>query len=175
MAKKLGRLMKNQKGQALLEYNVLIPGAILLAIAAAWLIAPTVSDWYCEAVSVFQPGVCEVVGGAEVVPTEEPTDEPEACFVLEEEGGSSQCDSTDDCLSLPGVNEGSWTSSGEDIEVFIIKAGTDYHVYETSITDDGCYFVDMEGPTVTWERLYDGKDCKDISHTQNWFIPQCVT
>ena len=135
----LRRLFKNERGQALAEYQVLYPGSILMILAVFSLIAQPVKGMYCEAVGLFSNGICESSvsgGGGEI---EEPTPEPEEeeqeiCVVLLGEEGCSQCDQ-DNCTCLPGLNEGDYYTEG--IESLVIKAGTEYHVFSTSTTPDG--------------------------------------
>ncbi len=176
MATILRRLMKNknEKGQALIEYQVLIPGAILLAIGAAWLIAPTVSDWYCQGVQIFDPEACVVAGATEESPPPpaEPTNEPDECVILQESQGGSQCDQSPDCIVGPGINNGLW-DFGYQVPSFVIKAGQNYVSFGPADFDDGCYDVKFTGTTVQWERVGSGNNCKDISHVQAWAVPLC--
>lgn len=170
----LRKILKNEQGQALAEYHVLIPGTIIIVIAAAWLLTGAVSDAYCQAVSMFDPSACEGLFPAEEEATPEPEEDTDECVTVEESQGGSQCSQSEDCASLPGLNEGTWDSGGPDIQVFVIKAGVDYFIYNSGMTGDGCYFVNFDGPEITWERMGHGPNCKDISHMDAWFIPQCT-
>jgi Flp pilus assembly pilin Flp len=178
----LRRLFKNERGQALAEYQVLYPGSILMVLAVFVLIAEPVKGMYCDAVNVFSNGICASSPSGDIEePTPEPTEEVQECVELIQAEGCSQCDQYPyGCTCLPGVNEGEYHSQG--IESLVIKAGQDYHVYSTSTTPDGCYHVtffpddpEMENEVVTWERLEDGKDCKDISHLESWYSLVCPT
>lgn len=168
--------MKKERGQALAEYHVLIPGSILMVLAAFVLIAQPVKGMYCEAVGVFQNGICETSevagggGGEEGEETPEPTP-TEVCVILQQEEGCSQCDQGD-CTCLPGLNQGTYTGSGP-IGSLVIKAGQEYHVYHTTTTEDGCYHVTLAGEMVSWERVDNGPNCKDISHLESWYTPIC--
>ena len=45
------RPKRSERGQAMVEYQVLIPGSVLLVIAAAWLLGPTIGNsfaGYCD-------------------------------------------------------------------------------------------------------------------------------
>ncbi len=88
------------------------------------------------------------------------------------EEGASYCSQHEDCTELPGLKEGNYSSVGT-IETFIIKAGTEYHIYDSGETNDGCYYVSIFANHVTWQRTGHGRNCKDISHTQVWNIPVC--
>jgi Flp pilus assembly pilin Flp len=180
----LRRLFKNERGQALAEYQVLYPGSILMVLAVFVLIAEPVKGMYCDAVNVFSNGICASSPSGDIEePTPEPTEEAqeEECVVLQEYEGCSQCDAHENCMCLPGVNAGTHNSLG--IEALVIKAGRDYHVYSSSTTDDGCYEVtfnpddpdpEVENVSVSWERVGNGSGCKDISHLQSWRSVLCV-
>jgi len=175
MVKWLRRLLKNEGGQAMAEYHVLIPGSILMVLAAFVLVADPVKNMYCEAVGLFQNGICEteeVVGGGEE--DEAPTPEPsptDYCVILQQEQGCSQCD-VGDCTCLPGVNAGEYNASS-DIGSLVIKAGKEYHVYYSGPTSDGCYDVFLDGNFASWTKTGGGKDCKDVSHLESWYTPIC--
>jgi Flp pilus assembly pilin Flp len=176
MTKWLRRLLKNQRGQAMAEYHVLIPGSILMVLAAFVLVADPVKRMYCDAVGLFQSGVCresEVAslggGGAdEETPTPEPT---EYCVILTQDEGCSQCDQGD-CTCLPGTNSGMYTGSG-DIGSLVIKAGVEYHIYYSGVTEDGCYDVSIDGNMASWTKVGNGSYCKDVSHLESWYTPVC--
>ena len=174
MTRWLRRLLKNERGQALAEYHVLIPGSILMVLATFMLVVDPLKSMYCDAVGLFQNGVCATseaqVGDdeGEETPTPEPT---EYCVILQEEEGCSQCDQGD-CTCLPGVNVGEYTGSN-DIGSLVIKAGREYHVFHSTTTDDGCYYVYIDGNFASWERTGGGRDCKDISHLESWYTPIC--
>jgi hypothetical protein len=173
MARTLRNLLKNQKGQALAEYQILLPGAILLATLAGRMLSGPINDAYCSVISPFDPSAC---GGSEVIeaPVVPPENDPEACVTVQESQGGSQCDASADCSVLPGLNSGTWNSTNGDVKVFVIKAGQNYNIYETGSTGDGCYWVQFGESSISWNKIGGGKNCKDISHLQSWFIPQCI-
>jgi len=163
MAKILGRLMKNEKGQALLEYNILIPGAILLAITVAWIIGPSISDVYRHLVSVIEG--------------------PKECVVFDPAvQGNDFCDHSEDCekAEWEEMDYGSYSyDSALTVETAVIKAGKTYEIrrdnpfnfqYET---DDGCYKVTFKTNKVEWERVGGGSTCKAVSHIDIWQAPIC--
>jgi Flp pilus assembly pilin Flp len=179
MVKWLRKLFKNERGQALAEYQVLFPGSILMILATFSLVAKPVAGMYCEAVSMFSNGVCEDYLGEGAGETEdlEETETPEPtpteiCVILTEEEGCSQCDQGD-CACLPGVNEGSFTGSNP-IGSLVIKAGREYHVYWSGLTEDGCYDVSISGNQASWTKVGNGSGCKDVSHLESWYTPICV-
>lgn len=176
MTRWIRRLLKNERGQALAEYHVLIPGSILMVLATFSLIVDPLKGMYCDAVGVFQNGVCktsEVAGaGGEGDGEEAPNPEPtEYCVPLMQEEGCSQCDQGD-CTCLPGVNSGVYNGKS-DIGSLIIKAGVEYHIYYSGVTDDGCYDVSIDGNMASWSKVGDGRDCQDISHLESWYTPVC--
>lgn len=173
--------MKSGEGQALAEYMVLFPGGILMLLAGFSLMGGVIKDAYCDAVNMFDSGICqpseEVLGGSEdgdpvIDETPTPTPTEEMCVVLQEAEGCSQCDQSQDCSCLPGVNAGTY-SAADDVDSFVIKAGQEYHVYSTGFTDDGCYHVTIEENIASWEKVGGGKYCKDASHLQTWYTPLC--
>jgi hypothetical protein len=167
----LAAFHKEERGQAFVEYSVTIAGYMCITLLVLIALGPGLRSAYCDAVTMFNPNAC--VSEADG-PEEEPTEEEvvEACFVLQEEEGCSQCDQSADCACLPGLNAGTYTGS-EDIDVLVIKAGRDYFMYVSGTTDDGCYEVNIDGDEATWMKVGSGKDCKDISHLQTWYIPHC--
>jgi Flp pilus assembly pilin Flp len=163
MATALRRLIKTEKGQALLEYQVLFPAAILLVIAAAWLIGPNISDVYRHVASV-------MLG-------------PKECVVFNpEEQGNDYCDHHEDCekAEWEEMDQGSYEySSALTVETAVIKAGKTYEIrrddpfkfqYET---DDGCYRVTFKTNKVEWERIGTGDTCQGVSHVDIWQAPIC--
>lgn len=163
-------LRQSERGQAYAEYTVLFPPVLLLSIMILIPLTERANYIFCRMVNTLDPTICESWA-------EEPTDEVEAakpkdCVVLDQEEGGSQCDQSDDCALLPGLNNGSFVSSG-DIQSFVIKAGVEYHMYESGLTNDGCYMVDISGSHVNWEKVGSGPHCKDISHAQAWKVQLC--
>ncbi len=168
-------LKKSERGQALAEYTVLFPPVLLISFMVLIPLSTHANYIFCEMLYALDPsaGQCEQWLNNPVVEEEEPpVPEEDECVVLQEEEGGSQCDQHELCDHLPGLNVGSYTAS-DDIDAFVIKAGKDYHVFETGLTDDGCYYVEIEGNHVSWERYGHGSECKDVSHEQVWKTPLC--
>ena len=68
------------------------------------------------------------------------------------------------CESLEGQS-GSWTApAGYTIIDFVIKAGT-----EDFGAVSGCYEVSQTFDSVSWNRVGDGRDCKEISHVEIYY------
>lgn len=177
MAKLIRSITKREEGQAMAEYSVLFPGAMLIVITVAVILGPALQSAYCSVLGPFNPNACgvEVAEAATEEPAEPevtPTATPEACVELETTAGCSQCDSSPDCICLPGVNDGSYSASRQ-IESLVIKAGRNYFVYYSGYTDDGCYHVTLDGYTAYWVKVRDAKDCQDISHLQSWYVMIC--
>jgi hypothetical protein len=158
----MGKLVRIKRGQALTEYAVLIPCAILLAILAAWALGPTIGDFYRHVAAILSgQKPCATFSGAE---------------------DNSLCDHRDACIKADyeGEQSGSITYDGElSIEAAVIKAGQTYevrrdnpYVYEY-VTDDGCYLVKFKTNTVTWQRIGSGPNCQDVSHIDAWSVPLC--
>ena len=179
MLKVLRKFKNNEKGQAFAEYFVLIPGSILMVLAGFSLVSDGIKGAYCDVVDVFSSGLCQ---SAEVTEEDQGQEEPElevtptptieACVVLQEEEGCSQCEQSGSCTCLPGMNAGTYMGA-DDIDSLVIKAGQEYHVYQTGYTDDGCYHVTIDGDMATWEKVGGGNTCKDVSHLQSWYTPLC--
>jgi hypothetical protein len=190
------RTKASEKGQALAEYMPLIPPALLISAAVMVPLSEASSDVYCDVANELQPGECvmpddEEDGGVSVWEAGEveqsPTPTPDAgddgdgedagddvaCTVLQESEGGSQCDHDPECTKLPGHNSGTYYAN-DVVDNLVIKAGKEYHVYESGTTADGCYNVTIFSNLVSWERVGSGKSCKDVSHTQVWMTPLCV-
>ena len=179
MWKVLRKLQRTEQGQAFAEYFVLIPGSILMVLAGFSLVRGAVKEAYCDVVDLFSSGICgetQEAGVDQDAPavdiTSTPTPTIQACIVLQEAQGCSQCDQDPSCTCLPGVNVGMYVGQ-EDIASFVIKAGKEYHVYQTGYTDDGCYHVTIEGDIALWEKVGGGSTCQDVSHLQTWYSPIC--
>jgi hypothetical protein len=69
------------------------------------------------------------------------------------------------------VNEGTYESPG--IQSLVIKAGKEYHVFQSGWTDDGCYYVELTEEYAWWQKHASGSDCKDVSHLESWYTPIC--
>lgn len=161
-----------ERGQAMAEYQVLFPAGILLAGFMLPLIAFAGKQMYCEVVSAFDPNICIV--------EDEIIDEVEedSCTVYLNEAGS-QCDQDEDCILIDvSINDATWFNhvASDPLQSFLIKAGQDYFVFESGLTNDGCYMVDFaaDGYSVSWEKVGDGPDCQDVSHVEMWYKRICV-
>jgi len=175
-----------EKGQALVEYAVLIPPMLLISTSISAMFPQTGYGALCDLDQAFNGGMCtELVEQGEdpevgnqnpepgdIEPTLEPTPEPEICVDWAPTQGSSLCSQTQGCDELEGQDTGYYMAA-EIIETFVIKAGQDYFVYESGITEDGCYDVHISGGSVSWWRVASGKNCKEISHLQVWQAPWC--
>lgn len=172
MKKIFRKVQKKEKGQGLTEYSVLITGVFVLVISVLLVTGEGARDTFCAIADTLNYPAC-----AELSPDwgqpEAPAEEEEECVTHEMTQGGSQCDHSEDCEVLPGANNGNWDSGGETIDNFIIKAGQEYHIYQSGITYDGCYEVDLDGPFVTWEKIGSGPQCKNISHMESWYVPLC--
>jgi hypothetical protein len=166
------KIRRSERGQALAEYHVLIPGSILLAGFMLPVIAGGVNSIYCEVANTLDDDVCMEING-EVVPTEE----EEECIVHPMDGGSS-CDQSDFC-SLYDVpyNEGTVVSP-YPIQSLVLKAGQDYHIFNSGLTEDGCYNVEfsvIDGfQAVGWQKVGPDKECHDVSHIESWNVLICI-
>ena len=178
----LRQLFKQEKGQALAEYQVLMPGSILMVLAAFVLIANPLERMYCEVVSMFDPDACST----EVVTTEDPGSEedqgndekePNGCQIHNRSQGGSQCDASPACtLTDVGINHGTILNHNPNpLLSFIIKAGQEYITFYPGVTNDGCYLVDLalDGYSVTWSKIGGGNNCKDVSHLEQWRVRLC--
>lgn len=163
--------MRSERGQAMAEYHVLYPGAILLSFAALWMIGGTAKDLFRRAIS-------EIL---------DVTTEPVSLCVQEivEQHGGSGCEDSEYCTHIePGDNPacGDFQSCSKAFDwppgVVVLKASTDYYIqieeaYGTyaSETDDGCYAVTYNmWDTLYWQKISDEPGCPDISHVQAWHI-----
>lgn len=162
-------LRKSERGQAMTEYAVLFPPVLLLSMMFLIPVTERANYIFCRMVNSLDPTVCEA--WIEEPEEEEAAPSEEICVTLLEDGGS-QCDQHTECTVLPGLNYGSFDAS-KDIQGFVIKAGQEYHIYESGVTHDGCYSVDIAGNHVTWEKIGSVSGCKDISHNQVWKVSLC--
>jgi hypothetical protein len=145
------------------EYHVLIPGGILLSIAILIVFGNGLQGVYDWAVGwlldSFEGNVCVREG------------------YITHQDGASRCDRSDNCTLLePGAgedyNSGIYTAS-EPLQIVVIKAGREYHIMNSGLTDDGCYRVQFNGNSVTWWKIGSGSECQDVSHVQSWVRPLC--
>jgi len=163
---------QKERGQAMAEYQVLFPAGILLAGFLLPLIAFAGKQMYCEVVSVFDPNACFVAD--EVI--DDVVDD--TCTTYLNEGGA-QCDQDEDCILIDvSINEATWFNhvASDPLQSFLIKAGTDYTVFESGLTNDGCYMVEFAADrmSVSWTKVGDGSECKDVSHVEMWYKRICV-
>ena len=169
---------RSERGQGLAEYQVLFPMGILVCSLLVPAIGLAGKHMYCQAVRVFDPTACEaeVVEFDDVEEIEEILEEDE-CIVHEMTRGGSQCDQDEDCtlIDLP-LNQGTYYSPDREIRSFVIKAGQGYFIYSDGYTPDACYYVEFadDFSSVTWIREGGGKNCKDVSHTEVWYILLCT-
>lgn len=166
----LKRLFKNsERGQALAEYMPLMPPVLFLSVVILVPLSENSSYIFCRMVNTLEPEKCAVAEVEEDIALPE----DDTCTPFEADQGSSQCDQSDECSVLPGLNNASYTAS-EPIETFVIKAGVEYHLYEPGLTEDGCYNVDLNDNHVSWEKVGHGPSCKDVSHAQAWKTVLCI-
>ena len=157
----LRRLFRNQGGQALAEYHVLIPGSIIM-IWAGYLLSPALTDVYRHVVSIMRsPLDCVVFNGLE---------------------DNSFCSQNEYCekAEWDGMDKGEFIY--EDalvVDTVVIKAGQTYTIFRDNpsrvsyTTDDGCYQITIKTNRIEWERIGSGKTCKEISHIDVWRAPIC--
>jgi hypothetical protein len=158
---KLRKLLRNQGGQALAEYHVLIPGSIIM-IWLAYLLSPALSDVYRHVVSLLRsPLECVEFSGLE---------------------DNSFCSQNELCEKAEWVDMDKGEFTYDDalvVDTVVIKAGTTYKIFRDDpskisyTTDDGCYKVTIKTNKVEWERIGDGSICQAISHIDVWQAPLC--
>ena len=87
--------------------------------------------------------------------------------IAEKAASGKECQQSQDCVLLdnPG-NSGSFTAP-RPISYVKITA-KDVHEYESGDTNDGCYHVVINGSFLSWNRVGEGPDCKDVSNVQVW-------
>ncbi|OGM33567.1 hypothetical protein A2962_00725 [Candidatus Woesebacteria bacterium RIFCSPLOWO2_01_FULL_39_61] len=85
--------------------------------------------------------------------------------IAERASSGRECQQSPNCILLesPG-NSGSFTSPRTITEVLI--TAKDAKAYPPGSTNDGCYKVDINGVSLSWEKVGSGPDCKDISNIQ---------
>lgn len=178
MKKLFKALKRSEKGQALGEYSILMTGLFMITIVIMIGTGESLREPFCRIADTLNwPACAELEPDWELL---EGLPEEEACHVLQESEGGSVCDESPDCNLLPGVNSGYWDAPDDTpIRSFVIKAGRDYHIYQSGITYDGCYEVwlgeaaGLPADAVRWEKIGNGPQCKDVSHMQSWFLPLC--
>jgi len=161
MAGRFRKLFKNQRGQAFVEYAVLIPGSIII-IGAAYRLSPALTDVYRQVVSIVRS--------------------PLECVEFHGHEDNSFCSTHEYCekAEWEGMDEGFFEY--EDalvVDTVVIKAGLTYTIVRDDpskisyTTNDGCYKVTIKTNKVEWERVGSGKTCQEISHIDLWQAPLC--
>ncbi len=145
------------------EYAVLFPGAILVIIAAAWWLGPSLADIYRHNVNI-------LLG-------------QRACFPSYDHSDNSICDQNEDCemSEYEDLDSGSYTfDDALSIDSVVIKAGKTYEIRRDDpyqfiyTTDDGCYEVTFMTNSVSWVRIGSGSTCQGVSHIDYWSRPICA-
>ncbi len=87
--------------------------------------------------------------------------------IAERAASGKECQQSQDCILLdnPG-NSGSFTSPRPISHVKV--TAKDVYEYQTGDTNDGCYHVVINGSFLSWNRVGEGPDCKDVSNVQVW-------
>lgn len=157
------RLFKRtERGQAMVEYHVLIPGSILLVIVVAGLLGPYLGNAFRRALR--------------------PMMDQKACVASYDINDNSICSNNGDCEKVESETMDSGSFTFEDamfVESVVIKAGKSYNIFRTNpeafetTTEDGCYRVTFSGNEVAWERLSSSPSCQEISHIDVWQAPIC--
>jgi hypothetical protein len=161
MVGRLRKLFNHQRGQALAEYHVLIPGSIIV-IWAAYMLGGTLSDIYRHIVSIVRvPYECVEFNGLE---------------------DNSFCSHNQYCekAQWEDMDEGSFEyKDALVVDTVVVKAGTGYTIVRDNpskisyTTNDGCYKVTIKTNKIEWERVGSGNACKEISHIDVWQAPIC--
>lgn len=163
--------MKHEEGQALAEYHVLYPGAILVSFLALGVIGGAAKD-------MFRRGIDRILDAT--------TDPVSVCVEeIRTQDGGSGCEQSDLCTHIePGDNPacGDFQSCSQGFDwppgVVVLKASTDYYIHledptaaHAYLSEDGCYSVtyNMWG-TLVWQKVGSGPECPDISHVEAWDI-----
>jgi hypothetical protein len=175
--------MRKENGQALAEYHILIPGAVMVAILVAVVVGGGIGNLYQTGVDVF----LAAFQGNYAPPQEHGGSDEYVCVEEDQitgQNGGSFCDGHENCElvepeNVIGCDDFSNCSInyGPKPSVVVIKAGRDYRIYieegETDVsydTEDDCFRVsyDYDSESLSWIKLEGGSDCKDASHLQNW-------
>ena len=194
MKKLFKALKRSETGQALGEYSILMTGFFMITIAIMSTTGEALRDPFCyiadtlnwPACAELQPGwgIPEPGDPPDPVEGEDPPELPAVpeCHLLEE-AGKQEC-RDGDCALLAPINNGEWTAPGENpppIRSFVLVAGAEYHIYQSGITMDGCYRVDLgkgaglPANEVHWTKISNKKKCKDVTMLQAWMEPLCDT
>jgi hypothetical protein len=169
--------MKTNKGQAMAEYTVLYPGAIILTIALLWALGGSVKD-------LLRRGINDLMDSTSAHSTVCEED------IIGQEGGS-YCEQSALCdhiepQTTPGCADFNNCSVALDWNpgVVVVKAGLDYQIYiegdeqYSYTTADGCYSVTYSGNgggMLHWQKIGSGPSCHDASHVQSWQVDAVVS
>jgi hypothetical protein len=175
--------MRRETGQALAEYHILFPGAVMLAILVIVAVGGGIGNLYQTGVDIF----LAAFQGNYIPPADDSGPDDYICVEESQitgQNGGSFCEQHDHCdhiepINVPGCPDFNNCSIGyaPKPSVVVIKAGRDYQIYieegQQSVsytTDDGCYEVtyDFGVQSLTWVKLEGGRDCYDASHIQAW-------
>ena len=161
MVGRLRKLFEIQGGQALAEYQVLIPASIIV-IWAAYILGGTLSDVYRQVVSMVRS--------------------PLECVEFSGHEDNSFCSQHEYCekAEWDAMDEGSFEyKDALVVDTVVIKAGVTYTIVRDDpskisyTTSDGCYVVTIKTNKVEWERVGSGNNCQSISHIDMWQAPIC--
>jgi Flp pilus assembly pilin Flp len=161
---KLWKKLQAHKGQALTEYTIIFPAAVLVVVGVAWALGTNISDVYRHVASV-------IVG-------------QNACVAQYDHEDNSICDGNEYCemVEYEDIDSGSYIyEDALSIDAVVIKAGKTYEVRRDDpfkfvyITDDGCYRVTFKTNKIEWERTGGGQDCQGVSHIDHWQAPICTS
>lgn len=161
------KMKKPHEGQALAEYMPILTGSVFGVVAIAWILGAGMGNIYADILDQMAPSLSPPAAQSEPPPNEG------TCVYFEADQGGSGCEQDENCTQIPGSNSGFYADQQGDIEVLVIKAGVEYHIYSSGLTEDGCFDVSIEGNTATWHKVGGGSSCKDASHLQSWRIPFC--
>lgn len=166
--------MKANKGQAMAEYTVLYPGAIIITIALLWVLGGSVKD-------LLRRGINDLMDS-----TSAPTSICEEDITGQDGGSyceqSALCDhiepeTTPSCADFNNCSVSLDWNPG----VVVVKAGLDYQIYiegdeqYSYTTADGCYFVEYDDGQLSWTKVGSGPGCQDASHVQSWQVDTVVS
>lgn len=160
------KTIKHSSGQALAEYMPVLTGSVFGVVTIAWIFGTGVGNIYTDILD-------RMTALGSPATESESAGEGDICVYFEADQGGSQCEQDENCTQLPGSNSGFYADQQGEIEVLVIKAGKEYHVYNSGVTEDGCYNVSIAGNSATWEKVGGGSSCKDVSHLQSWRVPFC--
>lgn len=167
-----------QSGQALAEYQVLFPGAIVLVIGILLTFGSSITTAFGDVVD----GITDALGGNETA-----SGTP-VCVEWVTVRGSSYCDQHPLC-DLLEEGDATCTNGFNDCEMIyseapnlvVIKAGTDYQFYidpssyRYTAEEDSCFDVTFfpntppgTGVIVSWSPREGAIGCQDASNVQVW-------